>query len=73
MSLNRHPFDLDPIDESPLDLFVEELPEQVQLASDCLSTASTVSSAETCLGSFFTLGSIISTGAKPPPARDRSG
>ena len=57
---HRHPFDLEPSDDSPLDLFAEELPEQVQLLSDCLSTGTTLSSVGGCLGSFSTIGSIIS-------------
>ena len=58
---NRHPFDLEPTDDSPLDLFVEELPEQLQLLSDCLSTGSSISCP---IGSFSTVGSVISCGKK---------
>lgn len=58
---DRHPFDLEPTDDSPLDLFVEELPEQLQLASDCLSTGSSFSCPA---GSFSSVGSVISCGKK---------
>jgi hypothetical protein len=50
-----HPFDLEINDEENLDLFAEELPEQVQLWSDCASTASCYTS---CAG---TVACIIST------------
>ena len=63
MNSPRHPFDLDPSDQSPLDLFVEELPEHVQLWSDCLSTSTTFST-KACLSSFSTIGSIISCGKR---------
>ena len=43
-------------DAFALDLFAEELPEQVQLLSDCLSTAST----GVC--GLSTFASIVSTG-----------
>jgi hypothetical protein len=58
--LNQHPFDMiDMKDE--LDLFAEELPEQVQLLSDCLSSASSVSCCGTA-GSFGSVGSVVSCG-----------
>ncbi len=65
MNSLRHPLDLDLSEESELDLFVEELPEQVLFASDCLGTASTFST-KGCLGSFSSVGSIISTGGPDP-------
>ena len=61
--IHRHPFDLEPSDDSLLDLFAEELPEQVQLLSDCLSTGTTFST-KGCISSFSTIGSIISCGKK---------
>jgi len=64
MTSVRHPLDLEPGEYTSLDLFVEELPEQVQFLSDCLSTGTTLSSSGTCLGSFSTIGSIISCGKK---------
>ncbi|RYY74171.1 MAG: hypothetical protein EOO52_15015 [Gammaproteobacteria bacterium] len=58
--LNQHPFDMiDMKDE--LDLFAEELPEQVQLLSDCLSSASSVSCCGTA-GCFGSVGSVVSCG-----------
>jgi hypothetical protein len=48
-------------DDTKLDLFAEELPEQVQLLSDCLSSASSASCC-TCTGSFSSVGSVISCG-----------
>lgn len=58
-SLN-HPFDL-ASDEAELDLFAEELPEQVQLLSDCLSSASSLSCCGTS-ASFSSAGSVVSCG-----------
>lgn len=43
-------------DKQDIDLFAEELPEQIQLLSDCLSTASS----GVC--GLSTVGSVISTG-----------
>jgi len=63
---HRHPFDLDANHDTPLDLFVEELPEQVQLASDCLSTGSSFSCPA---GSFSSVGSVISCGKKKSTLR----
>ncbi len=62
---DRHPFDLEASTTLPLDLFVEELPEQVQLASDCLSTGSSFSCPA---GSFSSVGSVISCGKKKATA-----
>jgi diacylglycerol kinase len=59
-----HPFDLELGSEEALDLFAEELPEQIQLASDCASTALSASCCSTT-ASAGTMGSIISTGSKP--------
>jgi len=61
--LQRHPLDLEADSTPMLDLFVEELPEQVQLLSDCLSTGTTFST-KACLSSFSTIGSIISCGKR---------
>jgi hypothetical protein len=44
-------------DKQDIDLFAEELPEQIQLLSDCLSTASS----GVC--GLSTVGSVISTGS----------
>ncbi|MDP5210791.1 hypothetical protein [Microbulbifer sp. 2205BS26-8] len=57
----NHAFDISN-KEDALDLFAEELPEQVQLVSDCLSSASSASCC-TCTGSFSSVGSVVSTGA----------
>jgi hypothetical protein len=61
----RHRLDLEIEDTDSLDLFAEELPEQVQLMSDCLSTASSFSTAGGCMGCFSTVGSVISCGDAP--------
>ncbi|MDP0930012.1 thiocillin family RiPP [Paracoccus onubensis] len=58
-ALDTHVFDLHADNE--LDLFAEELPEQVQLVSDCLSSASSASCC-TCTGSFGSVGSVVSCG-----------
>ena len=58
--LNQHPFDLVSFNDE-LDLFAEELPEQVQLLSDCLSSASSVSCCGTA-GCFGSVGSVVSCG-----------
>ncbi len=61
-----HPFDVESGQNESLDLFAEELPEQVQLVaniwSDCLSSASSFSCAGGCFASFSTLDCIISCG-----------
>ncbi len=61
-----HPFDLERSQNESLDLFAEELPEQIQLIanvwSDCLSCASSISSVGGCVGSFSSVGSVISCG-----------
>ena len=61
-----HPFDVEPGQNESLDLFAEELPEQLQLMpnilSDCLSSASSFSCAGGCFASFSSVGSIISCG-----------
>jgi hypothetical protein len=51
-----HPFDIENNDSESLDLFAEELPEQVQLLSDCLSSASSL------CGCFSSVGSVVSSG-----------
>ncbi|ETX12945.1 MULTISPECIES: hypothetical protein [Roseivivax] len=58
-ALDTHVFDLHADDD--LDLFAEELPEQVQLVSDCASSASSASCC-TCTGSFGSMGSVVSCG-----------
>jgi|GEM_PF-3283125 len=58
--LNQHPFDLVSFNDE-LDLFAEELPEQVQLLSDCLSSAGSLSCCGTA-GSFSSVGSVVSCG-----------
>ncbi len=61
-----HPFDVEPGQNESLDLFAEELPEQLQLMpniwSDCLSTASSFSSISGCIGSFSSAASVVSCG-----------
>lgn len=49
-------------DKQDIDLFAEELPEQIQLLSDCLSTASS----GVC--GLSTVGSVISTGSSKSAA-----
>ncbi len=56
-----HPFDLEGNEDEQLDLFAEELPEQIQLLSDCLSSASSASTCSTA-ASFGSVGSVISCG-----------
>jgi len=56
----QHPFDI-VVSNDTLALFAEELPEQVQLLSDCLSSASSLSCCGTA-GSFSSVGSVISCG-----------
>jgi hypothetical protein len=61
-----HPFDVESRQNESLDLFAEELPEQVQLVAnvwaDCASSASSFSSVGGCIASFSSMGSIISCG-----------
>ena len=61
-----HPFDVELGQNESLDLFAEELPEQVQLVanvwSDCLSSASSLSCAGGCFACFSSIGSVISCG-----------
>ena len=61
-----HPFDVEPGQGESLDLFAEELPEQVQLMAnvwaDCLSSASSLSCAGGCFACFSSVGSVISCG-----------
>ena len=61
----EHPLDLSPFDfeeAGELDLFAEELPEQVNLIGACFSTSSSFSSSSGrwCLGSFSTVNCVIS-------------
>lgn len=58
--MHKHAFDITD-SEDTLSLFAEELPEQVQLASDCMSSASSASCC-TCTGCFGSMGSVISCG-----------
>ena len=51
------------INEAVLELTVEELPEQTQNISDCMSTGSSFGTAGSCAASVFCAGSIISCGA----------
>jgi hypothetical protein len=53
--MQNHKFDI-VAQNVELDLFAEELPEQVQLASDCLSSLGSVCGVSS-------VGSIISTGS----------
>jgi hypothetical protein len=51
----QNALDLAADEHQELDLFAEELPEQIQLLSDCLSTASSG------ICGLSTIGSVIST------------
>jgi hypothetical protein len=55
-----HPFDLDGPANRGLDLFAEELPEQLQLMSDCASSASSAGTVGGTWACFSTLSCIIS-------------
>jgi hypothetical protein len=57
----QHPFDIQSVREDRLDLFAEELPEQVQLLSDCLSTLACASCCTTA-ASVSSVGSVTSCG-----------
>lgn len=60
-----HHFDIEVANSSTLDLFVEELPQQMQLVTpgNCLATGSTACcTGGSTVGSIFTIGSILSTG-----------
>jgi len=57
-----HAFDVEVSQNESLDLFAEELPEQLQLLQDCLSSGSSISSSSSCVGSFSSIGSVISCG-----------
>jgi hypothetical protein len=59
--INKHPFDVEIAATDTLVLMAEELPDQVQNLSDCLGTASSFST-NGCVGSFSSVGSIISCG-----------
>jgi hypothetical protein len=60
-TIQQHEFDLDVDSGTELDLFAEEMPDQVQMLSDCLSSASSAS-CDTCAASFGSVGSVISCG-----------
>lgn len=47
---------LDIVEDKELDLFAEELPQQVQLLSDCFSTASSGVCGLSCMGSVISSG-----------------
>ncbi len=51
------------INETAIELTVEELPEQTQNVSDCMSSTSSLGTAGTCVASIFCAGSIISCGS----------
>ena len=53
---NQNHLDLTADAQQDVDLFSEELPEQIQLLSDCLSTASSG------ICGLSTVGSVVSTG-----------
>jgi len=57
-----HAFDVEVSQNESLDLFAEELPEQLQLLQDCFSSGSSISSSSSCVGSFSSIGSVISCG-----------
>ena len=57
-----HAFDVEVSQNESLDLFAEELPEQIQLLQDCFSSGSSISSSGGCVGSFSTMSSVISCG-----------
>ena len=57
---SQHHFDISN-DSDALALFAEELPEQVQLISDCMSSASSLSCCGTA-GCFSSVGSVVSCG-----------
>ena len=52
--MNTHFLDI--VDNNEFDLFAEELPEQVQLWSDCFSTASSAVCGLACMGSVVSTG-----------------
>ncbi len=57
----QHPFDIQRTTNDDLELFAEELPEQVQLLSDCLSSLA-CGSCCTTTASVSSVGSITSCG-----------
>lgn len=60
----RHLLDLEAPKSVPFELYIEEVEISQNRAStsDCLATASTFSTAGSCLGSFSSVGSVASTG-----------
>ncbi len=56
MQTNHNALDMTADAQQDVDLFAEELPEQIQLLSDCLSTASSG------ICGLSTVGSVVSTG-----------
>ena len=57
MQTNQNVLDMTIDAQQDVDLFAEELPEQIQLLSDCLSTASSG------ICGLSTVGSVVSTGS----------
>ena len=63
-NLGSHPFDITS-DQTSLELFAEELPEQMQThLSNCAGSASSFSTTtgSSSVGSFSSVGSVISCG-----------
>lgn len=56
-----HAFDM--VSSFELDLFAEELPEQVQLLSDCLSSLATAGCGISTVGSVISCGKSASSAA----------
>ena len=51
------------INDNAIELTVEELPEQTQNVSDCMSSTSSLSTGGSCVASIACAGSIISCGS----------
>ena len=62
MQTNQNAMDMTVDTQNDVDLFAEELPEQIQLLSDCLSTASSG------ICGLSTVGSVVSTGSSKSAA-----
>lgn len=67
---SRHRFDMVVNSAALVSLQVEELPQNVQLLSDCLSTGSSLSTASSLgcssfstASTIYTAGSVVSTGS----------
>jgi len=65
MGLNSHPFDMQ-LSQEEFNLFVEELPESTQFASNCVATVATAGTAVggcmSSISSYSCGGCIISCG-----------